>query len=71
VILLHGFPGNDRNLDLAQALRRDGFNLLFFIYRGARGSEGTYTFTHVIEDVGAAADFLRANAAAYRTDCRS
>ena len=28
VILLHGFPGNERNLDLAQDLRSDGFNVL-------------------------------------------
>jgi pimeloyl-ACP methyl ester carboxylesterase len=68
VILLHGFPGNEKNLDLAQALRRDGFNVLFFHYRGAWGSEGTYSFTHLIEDVGAAADFLRAHAADYRVD---
>ena len=38
VVLLHGFPGNEKNLDLAQALRRDGFNVLFFHYRGAWGS---------------------------------
>ena len=24
VILLHGFPGNERNLDLAQSMRADG-----------------------------------------------
>lgn len=68
VILLHGFPGNEKNLDLAQALRRDGFNVLFFHYRGAWGSEGVYSFTHLIEDVGAAATFLRTNAADYRVD---
>jgi uncharacterized protein len=68
VVLLHGFPGNERNLDLAQDLRSDGFNVLFFHYRGAWGSEGTYTFTHVIEDVASATDFLRANAEKYRTD---
>ena len=68
VLLLHGFPGNEKNLDLAQALRADGFNVLFFHYRGAWGSEGTFSFTHVIEDVGAATDFLRANAETYRTD---
>jgi uncharacterized protein len=68
VILLHGFPGNEKNLDLAQALRRDGFNVLFFHYRGAWGSEGVYSFTHLIEDVGAAASFLRAKAADYRVD---
>jgi len=68
VILLHGFPGNEKNLNLAQALRREGFNVLFFHYRGAWGSEGVYSFTHLIEDVGAAADFLRTKAADYRVD---
>ena len=68
VVLLNGFPGNERNLDLAQDLRSNGFNVLFFHYRGAWGSEGTYSFTHVIEDVAAATDYLRANAETYRTD---
>tara|TARA_R110002072_G_scaffold140589_2_gene284961 strand:+ start:358 stop:1245 length:888 start_codon:yes stop_codon:yes gene_type:complete len=68
VVLLHGFPGNERNLDLAQDLRRDGFNVLFFHYRGAWGSEGAYSFTHIIEDVASATDMLRANTETYRTD---
>jgi len=68
VLLLHGFPGNEKNLDLAQDLRANGFNVMFFHYRGAWGSEGTFSFTHVIEDVAAATDFLRANAETYRTN---
>ncbi|MCA8904975.1 MAG: alpha/beta fold hydrolase, partial [Hyphomonas sp.] len=68
VVLLHGYPGNEKNLDLAQDLRSDGFNVLFFHYRGAWGSEGVYTLTHVIEDVATATDYLRANAEKFRTD---
>ncbi|WP_139792212.1 alpha/beta hydrolase family protein [Henriciella litoralis] len=68
VVLLHGYPGNEKNLDLAQALRADGFNVFFFHYRGAWGSEGLFSFTNVIEDVAAATDYLRANAETYRTD---
>jgi hypothetical protein len=68
VVLLHGFPGNEKNLDLAQDLRSDGFNVLFFHYRGAWGSEGDYTLTHVIEDVAAATDYLRTNSEKFRTD---
>ncbi len=68
VVLLHGFPGNEKNLDLAQDLRTAGFNVMFFHYRGAWGSEGDFSFTHVIEDVAAATDFLRTNAETYRTD---
>jgi pimeloyl-ACP methyl ester carboxylesterase len=53
VVLLHGFPGNERNLDLAQAIRRAGWNVVFFHYRGAWGSGGLFSFTHVLEDVAA------------------
>jgi pimeloyl-ACP methyl ester carboxylesterase len=59
VILLHGFPGNERNLDLAQAMRRAGWNVLTFQYRGAWGSEGSFSFTGVVDDVSAAIAFLR------------
>jgi len=52
VILLHGFPGYEQNIDLAQSLRRDGWNVLAMHYRGAWGSQGTFTFTHCMEDVG-------------------
>jgi uncharacterized protein len=59
VLLLHGFPGNEQNLDLAQAMRRAGFNVLTFHYRGAWGSPGDFSFTHAIEDADAAVAFLR------------
>lgn len=68
VVLLHGFPGNEKNLDLAQDMRAAGWNVLFFHYRGAWGSEGDYTLTHVIEDVASATDFLRTHADQYRTN---
>lgn len=54
LILLHGYPGEERNLDLAQAIRRAGWNVLFFHYRGAWGSEGEFSFSNAIEDVNAA-----------------
>jgi pimeloyl-ACP methyl ester carboxylesterase len=56
VVLLHGFPGNERNLDLAQAIRRAGWNVIFFHYRGAWGSGGQFSFLHVIEDVEVVVD---------------
>src|SRR5437588_55662 len=40
VLLLHGFPGNEQNLDLAQAIRRAGWNVLTLHYRGSWGSPG-------------------------------
>ncbi|GHB00126.1 hypothetical protein GCM10009069_23690 [Algimonas arctica] len=68
VVLLHGYPGNEKNLDLAQSLRRAGYNVLFFHYRGAWGSGGDFSFTHVVEDVASAVTFLRQNADDYRVD---
>jgi pimeloyl-ACP methyl ester carboxylesterase len=59
VLLLHGFPGNEQNLDLAQAMRRAGWNVLTFHYRGSWGSGGSFSFTHVLEDANAALGFLR------------
>ena len=70
LLLLHGFPGNEQNLDLAQAVRRDGWTVLTFHYRGSWGSGGTYSFAHVFEDAQSALDFLRtpANATKYGID---
>jgi pimeloyl-ACP methyl ester carboxylesterase len=58
MVLLHGFPGNEQNLDLAQAVRRAGFNVLTLHYRGAWGSPGVFTFAHAAEDADAAVAFL-------------
>jgi pimeloyl-ACP methyl ester carboxylesterase len=59
VVLLHGFPGNERNLDLAQDIRRAGWDVLYFNYRGSWGSPGDFSFAHGIEDTVAAVDYLR------------
>jgi pimeloyl-ACP methyl ester carboxylesterase len=59
VILMHGLPGNERNLDLAQAMRRAGWDVLTFTYRGAWGSPGDFSIANAMEDVRAALDFAR------------
>jgi pimeloyl-ACP methyl ester carboxylesterase len=59
VILLHGFPGNERNLDLGQALRRAGYHVLYFNYRGSWGSGGSFSFGSARQDVAAAFRYLR------------
>jgi uncharacterized protein len=70
VVLLHGFPGDEKNLDLAQAIRRAGWNALFFHYRGAWGSGGTFSVDHALADVAAVLDFARLPASQqnYRID---
>jgi pimeloyl-ACP methyl ester carboxylesterase len=59
VLMLHGFPGNEKNLDLAYSIRRAGWNVLVPFYRGAWGSGGSFSFTHALEDAQASIDFLR------------
>ncbi|MGH8507468.1 MAG: alpha/beta hydrolase family protein [Gammaproteobacteria bacterium] len=70
VIMLHGYPGNERNLDLAHAIRRAGWNVLFFHYRGSWGSEGRFSIEHAIADAHAALAFIRSAEffRKYRTD---
>ena len=58
VLLLHGIPGNEKNLDLAQELRTAGKNVFFFNYRGSWGSQGEYLYSHCLEDVGHLLDYL-------------
>jgi len=59
VILLHGFPGNERNLDLAQDMRRAGWDVLYFNYRGSWGTPGAFSFSRGIEDTAAALAYVR------------
>ena len=68
VLLLHGFPGNEKNLDLAQSLRRAGYNVLFFHYRGAWGSQGDYTIGGQADDVTAVLDYVHKEAEPLRVD---
>jgi len=68
IFVLHGFPGNEKSLDLAQALRRAGFNTVFFHYRGAWGSDGAFSFANVIEDVAAARNHVVSQARDLRVD---
>lgn len=58
VLMLHGLPGNERGLDIAQNLRRAGYNVIYFNYRGAWGSKGTFGFQNSIDDVSAVMDYI-------------
>jgi len=63
LILLHGYPGNERNLDLAQTVRAHGWNVIYFNYRGSWGSQGEFSFRHCVEDVKSVVAYLKENAA--------
>lgn len=53
VILLHGLPGNEQNLDLARAMQRAGWAVITFHYRGSWGSGGNFTLKGGCLDVDA------------------
>lgn len=70
MVLMHGLPGNEKNLDLAQAVRRAGWNVVTFNYRGSWGSPGQFRFAGTIEDVRAVLAYIRdpMNARSYGID---
>jgi len=70
IILLHGFPGNEVNYDLAHVFRRQGFNVFVFHYRGSWGSGGDYLWSNLVEDVSSSINFLKSDYAQsiYRVD---
>jgi pimeloyl-ACP methyl ester carboxylesterase len=72
LVICHGLPGNEKNLDLAQAVRRAGWNAVTFNYRGSWGSPGAFRFAQNIEDANAVLAFVRdpANAAKLGVDTR-
>jgi uncharacterized protein len=59
LVICHGLPGNEKNLDLAQAVRRSGWNAVTFNYRGSWGSPGSYKFSQNLEDADSVLAFLR------------
>ena len=70
LVLCHGWPGNEKNLDLAQAVRRAGWNVVTFNYRGSWGSPGNFHFAQNPQDATAVLTYLRvpANAAKLGVD---
>jgi uncharacterized protein len=66
LIICHGLPGNEKNLDLAQAVRRAGWNAVTFNYRGSWGSPGAFRFAQTLEDADAVLAYLRDPATATR-----
>lgn len=59
ILLLHGYPGDENNFDLAHAFQRVGYVTVVFHYRGTWGSEGQFSLCHVLEDVSSALGFIR------------
>ena len=70
LVLCHGLPGNEKNLDIAQAVRRAGWNAVAFNYRGSWGSPGVFRFSQNPEDAEAVLAYLRVNHERLRVDTR-
>ena len=70
LVFLHGLPGNEKNIDLLQAVRRAGWNAITINYRGSWGSPGGFRFDNTLADAAALLAFLRepANALALGVD---
>lgn len=66
LVLFHGLPGNEKNLDLAQAVRRAGWNAVTINYRGSWGSPGAFSFAQNLGDADAVLAFIRDPANAKR-----
>jgi len=64
VVLFHGLPGNEKNLDLAQAMRRAGWTVVAPNYRGSWGSPGTFSFRGNLDDAKAVLAYVRGPAGA-------
>ena len=58
-VFFHGLPGNEKNLDLAQAVRRAGWTVVTVNYRGSWGSPGNFRFAQNLEDAQATLSFIR------------
>ena len=62
IIMMHGFPGYEKWLEVAQPLRRMGFVTVTSGFRGVWGCGGNYSLTGLADDARAHVDYLRAHA---------
>ena len=70
IVIMHGLPAYEGNLDLAQPMRRAGWAVVSFHYRGSWGSEGTFSFEGAVHDGDAVIDWLKdpGRVKTFRTD---
>ncbi|MBQ3032453.1 MAG: alpha/beta fold hydrolase [Anaerotignum sp.] len=59
ILLAHGIPGVEKNLDLAQGLRRVGFHVVTYHYSGSWNSAGDYGIGHCLEDSETVLEYIR------------
>lgn len=59
VAICHGYPGDTKNMDLAEDIALNGVVALVFYYQGAWGSAGKYSLTKLETGARDAVAFLR------------
>ncbi len=59
VAICHGYPGDIKNMDLAEELALNGYAALIFYYQGAWGSKGAYRFAKLESSTRDAVAYLR------------
>jgi uncharacterized protein len=59
VVICHGYPGDTKNMDLAEELALNGYVTLIFFYQGAWGSSGKYSLTKLETGARDALAYLR------------
>jgi len=64
VLYARGFPDSTGSNDIARVLRRAGYNVMFFNYRGTSSMGGVFSEQHAYEDLRAALEFLRSDSSA-------
>lgn len=58
VLMLHGFPGSEQNVDVQRALLNEGVASFRLSFQGAWGSEGFYRFSALVEQAKAGLRWL-------------
>lgn len=58
VVICHGFPGDNKNTDLAEELAIKGYVVLIFFYRGAWGSQGVFSLKWLDPSTRDAVEYL-------------
>jgi uncharacterized protein len=59
VAICHGYPGDTKNMDLAEHLALNNIAVLVFYYQGAWGSEGTYRFSNLVSSTEDAVKYIK------------
>jgi len=68
IVFLHGMPGFEKNTDIGQALRRGGYNCVYFSYTGSWGNKGVFNLKNSINDTEALLNNLKLNSDSYNID---